>query len=120
MKILKLLLALSLLIILSACNQETVEDPANPKLNSEYNRSADIQGIIVEVDKDKDQLFIEGVGFGLNDKGEGIIQLDVRYYLSANFNKGQNVEIWVDHHVQVSEEHGLPIINDIAKINITP
>ena len=105
---------------LSACNQLTVEDPANPKVNSEYNRSADIKGIIVKVDGNKAQLLIQGNGFGLNDDGEGIIQLDTKYYSAANFEKDQYVEIWIDSQVQVADEPTLPIISDVAKINFTP
>jgi hypothetical protein len=119
MKIQKLLFAFNLVLLLSACNQQTVEDPANPKVNSEFDRSANIKGIIVKVDEDKDQLLIKGSGFGLNDEGEGIIQLDTKYYSSANFKKEQEVEIWVDRQVKVVEEHNLPIISDVAKINFT-
>ncbi|SES44191.1 hypothetical protein [Psychrobacillus sp. OK032] len=119
MKIIKLLFAFILVLLLSACNQQSVEDPANPKVNSEYNRSADIKGIIVKVDENKAQLLIQGNGFGLNDDGEGIIQLDTKYYSAANFEKDQNVEIWVDSQVQVAEEPNLPIISDVAKINFT-
>jgi hypothetical protein len=36
MKIQKLLFAFNLVLLLSACNQQTVEDPANPKVNSEF------------------------------------------------------------------------------------
>ena len=107
-------------LLLSACNQQTVEDPSNPKVNREYNRSADIKGIVVNVDEDKAQLLIKGSGFGLNDDGEGIIQLDTKYYSAANFEKEQTVEIWVDNQVQVAEEYNLPIISDVAKINFTP
>ncbi|WP_010280809.1 hypothetical protein [Bacillus timonensis] len=120
MKSQKIFYSFILAFLLSACNQQTVEDPANPKVNSEFERTADIKGIIVEVDEDKAQLFIKGSGFGLNDGGEGIIQLDTRYYSSANFEKEQNVEIWVDNQVQVTEEHNLPIISDVAKINFNP
>ncbi len=120
MKIQKLLFAFTIVLLLAACNQQTVEDPANPKVNKEYNRSADIKGLIVNVDEDKAQLFIKGSGFGLNDDGEGIIQLDTMYYSSANFEKEQIVEIWVDSQVQVAEEHNLPIISRVAKINFTP
>ena len=35
------------------------------------------------VDEDKAQLFIKGSGFGLNDDGEGIIQLDTKRQLVA-------------------------------------
>jgi hypothetical protein len=119
MKIQKLLFAFNLVLLLSACNQQTVEDPANPKVNSEFGRSANIKGIIVKVDEDKDQLLIKGSGFGLNDEGEGIIQLDTKYYSSANFKKEQEVEIWVDRQVKVVDEHNLPIISDVAKINVT-
>ena len=120
MKIKKLLFAFILVLLLSACNQQTVEDPANPKVNGEYNRSADIKGIIVKVDENKAQLLIQGNGFGLNDDGEGIIQLNTKYYSTANFEKDQNVEIWVDNLVQVAEESNLPIISDVAKINFSP
>jgi hypothetical protein len=119
MKIQKLLFAFNLVLLLSACNQQTIEDPANPKVNSEFGRSANIKGIIVKVDEDKAQLLIKGSGFGLNDEGEGIIQLDTKYYSSANFKKEQEVEIWVDSQVKVVEEHDLPIISDVAKINFT-
>ncbi|MEW9052516.1 MAG: hypothetical protein AB2392_15250 [Neobacillus sp.] len=119
MKIHKLLFAFILVLLLSACNQ-TVEDPANSKVNSEYNRSADIKGIIVEVDEDKDQLLIQGNGFGLNDEGKGIIQLDTKYYSPTNVEIDQKIEIWVDSQVQVAEEHNLPIISDVAKINFSP
>lgn len=44
MSIKKLLFAFILVLFLSSCNQQTVEDPVNPKVNSEYNRSADIKG----------------------------------------------------------------------------
>jgi len=120
MKIQKLLFAFMLMLLLSACNQQTLEDPANLKVNSEYNRSADIKGIIVKVDEDKAQLLIKGSGFGLNDGGEGIIQLDTKYYSSASFEEKQKVEIWVDSKVNVAEEHNFPIIRDVAKINFTP
>ena len=120
MKIKKLLFAFILVLLLSACNQQTVEDPANPKVNSEYYRSADIKGIIVKVDENNAQLLIQGNGFGLNDDGEGIIQLNTKYYSTANFEKDQNVEIWVDNLVQVAEESNLPIISDVAKINFSP
>lgn len=120
MKIKKLLFAFILMLLLSACNQQTVEDPANPKVNSEYNRSADIKGIIVKVDENKAQLLIQGNGFGLNDDGEGIIQLDTKYYSTANFENDQYVEIWVDSQVQVADEPNLPIISEVAKISFTP
>ena len=120
MKIQKILFDFILVLLLSACNQQTVEDPANPKVNSEYDRSADIKGIIVKVDENKAQLLIQGNGFGLNDDGEGIIQLDTKYYSAANFEKDQNVEIWIDSQVQVKEDPNLPIISDVAKINFTP
>ncbi|WP_077212471.1 hypothetical protein [Bacillus dakarensis] len=68
------------------------------------------------MDEDKARLLIKGSGFGLNDVGEGIIQLDTKYYSSANFEEEQKVEIWVDSQVQMSEEHNLPIISDVAKI----
>jgi hypothetical protein len=119
LKIQKLLFAFMLVLLLSACNQQTLEDPANPKVNNEYNRSADIKGIIVRVDEDKAQLLIKGNGFGLNDEGAGIIQLDTKYYSSANFEEEQKVEIWVDSQVQVAGEHNIPIISDVAKINFT-
>ena len=114
MKVQKLLFLF--LLLLSGCNQVTRETPANPKVNSEYNRSADIKGIVVNVDEDKAQLLIKGSGFGLNDDGEGIIQLDTKYYSYENFENEQTVEIWVDSQVQVAEEHNLPIISDVAKI----
>ncbi|SES07656.1 hypothetical protein [Psychrobacillus sp. OK032] len=120
MKIKKLFFAFILVLLLSACNQQTVEDPANPKFNSEFNRSAGIKGIIVKVDGNKAQLLIQGNGFGLNDDGEGIIQLDTKYYSAANFEKDQYVEIWVDSQVQAADEPTLPIISDVAKINFTP
>lgn len=120
MKIKKLIFAFTFVLLLSACNQQTIEDPSNPKVNSEYNRSADIKGVIVKVDGNKDQLLIQGNGFGLNEDGEGIIQLDPKYYSAANFEKDQNVEIWVDHQVQVAEDTNLPIISDVAKIIFTP
>ncbi len=113
------LLFLFLLLLLSGCNQVTREHPANPKVNSEYNRSADIKGIVVNVDEDKAQLLIKGSGFGLNDDGEGIIQLDTKYYSSENFENEQTVEIWVDSQVQVKQESGLPIISDVGKIDFT-
>lgn len=120
MSIKKVLFAFILVLFLSSCNQQTVEDPANPKVNSEYNRSSDIKGIIVKVDENKAQLLIQGNGFGLNGDGEGIIQLDTKYYSAANFEKDQYVEIWVDSQVQVADEPNLPIISDVAKINFTP
>ena len=120
MKIKNLLFAFILMLLLSACNQQTIEDPANPKVNSEYNRSADIKGIIVKVDENKAQLLIQGNGFELNGDGEGIIQLDTKYYSAANFEKDQYVEIWVDSQVQVADEPNLPIISDVAKISFTP
>lgn len=74
----------------------------------------------VKVDENKAQLLIQGNGFGLNGDGEGIIQLDTKYYSAANFEKDQYVEIWVDSQVQVADEPNLPIISDVAKINFTP
>lgn len=115
MKVQKLLF-LFLLLLLSGCNQVSHEILANPKVNSEYNRSADIKGIVVNVDEDKAQLLIKGSGFGLNDDGEGILQLDTQYYSYENFENEQTVEIWVDSQVQVAKEHNLPIISDVAKI----
>ncbi|SDN15933.1 hypothetical protein SAMN05518871_103465 [Psychrobacillus sp. OK028] len=120
MKIKELFFTFILVLLLSACNQHTVEDPANSKDSSEYNRSADIKGIIVKVDGNKTQLLIQGNGFGLNDDGEGIIQLDTKYYSAANFEKDQYVEIWVGSQVQVADQPTLPIISDVAKINFTP
>ena len=118
MKIQKLLF-LFLLLLLSGCNQVTREHPANPKVNSEYNQSADIKGIIVKVDVNNGQLLIKGNGFGLNDDGKGIIQLDQKYYSVENFEKDQYIEIWVDSQVQVKQESGLPIISDVGKIDFT-
>lgn len=111
---------LMVLLSLSACYQQSNETPANPKINSEYNRTADIEGIIVKVDEDKAQLSIKGSGFGLNEEGKGIIQLDTEYYATENFEEEQKVEIWVGSQAQVSEELNLPIIRDVAKINFTP
>lgn len=107
-------------LLLAACNQQTVEDPINPKVNSEYNRSADITGEILKVDENKAQLLIQGNGFGLNDDGQGIIQLDEKFYSVETFEEDQYVEIWIDSQAHVKEKHNLPIISDVAKINFTP
>lgn len=120
MKMKIILFSFLIVLFLPACNQQTIEDPANPKVNREYDRSADIKGIIIKVDENKAQLLIQGHGFGLNEDGEGMIQLDTQYYSINNFEKDQTIEIWVDNQTQVDEKHHIPIISDSAKINFTP
>lgn len=104
--------------ILSACNQ-TIEDPANPMVNKDYSREEDVKGKIIEVDEIKDQLLIHGKGLGLNEEGEGIIQLDTRYYTAESFEKNQTVRIWMDKHAEV-EKSDIPVIHNVAKMEFAP
>ncbi len=54
MKIQKVSFAVILVFLLSACNQQTVEDPANPKVNSEYIENIEVQKRIGDENKYED------------------------------------------------------------------
>ncbi|PGK52087.1 hypothetical protein CN918_30310 [Priestia megaterium] len=98
--------------MLMACNQETISDPANPKVNAEVPAKADFHTTITTIDEKNKKILSKGI----KDHKEVVVLIDEKYYSLNNFHKGDVIDVWIDEHSTLTGKNPLVITNP-AKID---
>ena len=100
--------------MLMACNQETISDPANSKVNAEVPAKADFHTTITAIDEKNKKILSKSI----EDQKEVIFLIDEKYYNLNNFHKGDVIDVWIDEHSTLTGKNPLVITNP-AKIKWT-